>query len=368
MKIAVLGAGQLAAMMARAGHDLNIELCCLSPSIGDYTAANADVVKADYDDVEALDMLFTSTAVVTYEHEKVPVAPLEKYTAATNADSPLKPCLEALKISQDRLLEKRYLNNSDIQTAAFANISEPADLETATDITGLPAILKTRMGGYDGKGQVRIQSADELADAWATLGHSPCILEGMVSFSRELSIVSARNTSGQTIHYPLSENDHSDGILRVSQILLDDPLQSKAEAMMERLMTALDYIGVMTLELFDQDGTLIANEIAPRVHNSGHWSIEGANRSQFHNHLLAITDQPLEPIQTKPAAAMVNLIGSLPNLDSLEGLPNVAIHLYQKTARPGRKLGHITVTRDEEQSHSEFEAQLQKVVSLAAGS
>lgn len=367
MKIAVLGAGQLAAMMAKAGQDLDIKLCCLSPVIGDYAAANADIIQAEYDDSEALASLFASADVVTFEHEKVPVAPLKQYTATNNADSLLKPSLEALKNSQDRLLEKNYLNASDIPTAKFANITEPADLASATSITGLPAILKTRMGGYDGKGQVRIQSADELAGAWDELGNSPCILEGMVDFGRELSIVAARNTAGQIVYYPLSENDHSDGILRVSRIRLGDPLQEQAEAMMGRLMTKLDYIGVMTLELFDQNGTLIANEIAPRVHNSGHWSIEGANRSQFHNHLLAITGQPLEPIKTKPDAAMVNLIGSVPNLDSLKGLPNVAIHLYNKTARPGRKLGHITITLDEQQP-DDFEAVLQQVVTLVSDS
>lgn len=361
--VGVLGAGQLAAMLADAGRKLDLALICLCPAEPPTALHCAKLIRAEYDDRAANEQLLSQADVVTYEHEKLPTESLQRYEQA----GLLRPNLAALSITQDRLLEKRYLQNSQIQTAAYANIETRDDLGPAIKAVGETGILKTRVGGYDGRGQVRIQRAEQLAEAWQTLGQQPCILERLVSFERELSIIAARNAAGQMVYYPVSENQHEDGILKLAQVRLNDPLQQQAEAMIERLMVDLDYVGVMTLELFDSNGKLIANEIAPRVHNSGHWSIEGAAASQFENHLRAITGLPLVEPAVQQRAVMLNLIGNVPDEGALTVQPNMAVHRYGKAPRPGRKLGHITLVETAEtlardKTGASFEAQLDQLL------
>jgi 5-(carboxyamino)imidazole ribonucleotide synthase len=223
------------------------------------------------------------------------------------------------------------------------------DLRAAVYETKLPAVLKTRRLGYDGKGQVVLSDAADIDDAWRTLGGVPLILESFVPFVRELSVIAVRGADGSLATYPLVENTHSEGILRMSLAPargVSESMQQTAQSMAERVLEALDYVGVLTIELFEVDGRLLANEIAPRVHNSGHWTIEGAETSQFENHLRAILGLPLGSTAQRGASAMLNLIGAVPPLDRLAALPGAHVHLYGKDARPDRKLGHVTLCAD----------------------
>jgi 5-(carboxyamino)imidazole ribonucleotide synthase len=257
------------------------------------------------------------------------------------------PSSAALEVSQDRVAEKQALGSLGVATAPFHAVDSPADLSTAIDAIGLPAVLKTRRGGYDGKGQVVLQTPADAAAAWAGLGAVPCILEGFVPFDRELSILAVRGRDGDFACWPVVENHHRDGILRLTRPPtpgLDDALQARAVAAIHPLLDHLDYVGVACVELFEVRGELLANEIAPRVHNSGHWTIEGAETSQFENHLRAILGLPLGSTAARGVSAMVNCIGAMPNRDELLRVHGAHLHDYGKAPRPGRKLGHVTVT------------------------
>jgi 5-(carboxyamino)imidazole ribonucleotide synthase len=282
--------------------------------------------------------------VLTYEFENVPVA-------AVAALENVCPPPRALELSQDRLVEKRLLAELGIPTPRFG--------ESVAD-TGLPALAKTRRLGYDGKGQRLVRTADEAARAVEELG-GDVIFEELVEFRRELSILAVRSTRGETAFYPLVENEHAGGILRVSRAPAAGAPQAEAEGYAARLLDRLGYAGVLALELFETaDGGLLANELAPRVHNSGHWTIEGAVTSQFENHLRAILGLPLGPTAALPGgAAMVNLIGDAPPLERLLAVPGAHVHLYGKAPRPGRKLGHVTLV-------GEAPASLQQLRELAA--
>ncbi|HEY5171462.1 MAG TPA: ATP-grasp domain-containing protein, partial [Acidimicrobiia bacterium] len=252
-------------------------------------------------------------------------------------------------------------------TTPFRAVDSLADLHTAVDAIGLPAVLKTRRGGYDGKGQAVLGEADDLHGAWTQLGRVPCILEGFVSFDRELSIVAVRGRDGKVSCWPAVENHHRGGILRFTRAPapgLDDDLQAHAEASIRPLLDALDYVGVCCVELFDVRGDLLANEIAPRVHNSGHWTIEGAQTSQFENHLRAILGLPLGSTEALGPSAMVNCIGAMPDRDPLLRVPGAHLHDYGKPARPGRKLGHVTVIAPDVR---QLEARLASVRELCDG-
>jgi 5-(carboxyamino)imidazole ribonucleotide synthase len=296
-------------------------------------------VCAPYDDETALAQFVNTVDVCTYEFENVPSAALKKLAAQV----PVYPPLRALEVSQDRLIEKQYLADLGIRTAPYAAVDSEQDLRAAVTQLGLPAILKTRRFGYDGKGQFVLRSEEDVATAWKALGGSALILEGFVPFQREVSIIAARGRDGEAVFYPLSENVHRDGILFTSRALLDDELQKPAEVIVKRLLDALDYVGVLCLELFDVNGELVANEFAPRVHNSGHWTIEGSETSQFENHLRAVAGLPLGSTACVGFPAMVNIVGVHPDLPSLLKLPQVHVHYYAKTEKPARKLGHITV-------------------------
>jgi 5-(carboxyamino)imidazole ribonucleotide synthase len=256
------------------------------------------------------------------------------------------PGAKAIEKSQDRWLEKSMFKALDIATVPFANITSEAELNTAWQSFDHNAVLKTRRFGYDGKGQMRLKHADDITKAWAVLGQMPLILEGFLAFDFEVSLIGARNVSGQTVFYPLIKNQHTDGILRLSTApFIDAALQAQAEQAMQKIFAALDYVGVLAFEFFVKDGQLYANEIAPRVHNSGHLTLEGANISQFHLHLLSVTKQLLPTPEFVAPTAMINLIGTLPKQeDVLAKVPAAHYYDYGKSPRLGRKLGHISVS------------------------
>jgi 5-(carboxyamino)imidazole ribonucleotide synthase len=264
---------------------------------------------------------------------------------------PVYPPALALETAQDRLAEKQLFERLAIPLPGYVAVTTLADLRAAVDRLGLPAILKTRRLGYDGKGQAVIRAGDDLAAVWESLGGAPCVLEQRISLRRELSVLAVRGRDGETAFYPLTENVHRDGILRTSIAPAPDTagqLQATAEGYARRILTALEYVGVLALELFvdDRDGRLLANEIAPRVHNSGHWTMEGAETSQFENHLRAVLGWPLGSTAARGHPAMVNLIGSAPSTDALLAIPGAHLHLYSKSPRPGRKIGHVNVAAE----------------------
>ncbi len=339
MIVGILGAGQLARMIALAGYPLGVDFIFLDPSAEACANKLGEHLLGDYDDPRLLAQLAERADVVTYEFENVPADVAEFLASHTQ----VHPAPKALAVAQDRLVEKTFFHDLGIPTPAYAAVDSFEGLEKAMAIIGWPAILKSRTLGYDGKGQSLLKSADDLKTAWELLAGAPAIVEAFVPFNREVSIIAARNVSGAIVFYPLSENVHRGGILRVSVCCGHDPMQQQAEIYISRLMQALDYVGVLALELFDIDGKLIANEFAPRVHNSGHWTIEGAQTSQFENHLRAILDWPLGNTAPVGKAAMVNFIGSLPGTEELLAIPNTHVHLYDKAPRKGRKVAHATV-------------------------
>lgn len=342
MRIGILGGGQLARMLALAGYPLGLRFTVFDPEPHVCAADVAEHVCGSYEDSALLQTFAKRVDVITYEFENVPSACLNMLSQ----HAPIYPSLQALTISQERLSEKNLFATLNIPTPKFAAIDAASDLASALAHVGYPAILKTRRMGYDGKGQLRINNAADLHDAWQRLGSVPLIAEAVVPFEREVSIIAARNRSGAMAYYDLSENVHQNGILHTATRQRHDPLQAKAESYVQALMTHLDYVGVLTLELFQVGETLIANEFAPRVHNSGHWTIEGACTSQFENHLRATLNLPLGATQATGYAAMVNFIGAMPPRDAILQL-NAHLHDYGKSPRPGRKLGHATIVSDD---------------------
>lgn len=358
MKIGILGGGQLARMIALAGYPLGLNFIVLDPDPNAGAGGLSEHLCGAYDDPALLAQLAEKADVVTYEFENVP-AHVAEYLASHTT---VYPPAGALAVAQDRLLEKNFFRNLGIGTAPFAAIDSLDDLQAAMPELGYPAILKSRRLGYDGKGQVVLKSDDDLEAAWQSMQGAPSIVEGFVNFRREVSIIAARRPSGEIAFYPLSENQHSGGILRVAKSCSDDTLQTEAEDYVRRLLEKLDYVGVIALELFDIDGHLLANEFAPRVHNSGHWTIEGSETSQFENHLRAILDLPLGDTQTLGSAAMVNFIGDVPSRERLLALTHAHLHLYDKSPRKGRKVGHATVRSDDA---TQFEHTLAELIQIA---
>jgi 5-(carboxyamino)imidazole ribonucleotide synthase len=358
MKIGILGGGQLARMIALAGYPLGLQFIVIDPDSNAGAAPLSQHLHGAYDDPNLLSQLAAEADVVTYEFENVP-AHVAEYLASHTT---VYPPANALAVAQDRLLEKNFFKQLNIGTAPYAAIDSLRDLQQAMPEIGYPAILKSRRLGYDGKGQVLIHSAQELAAAWEAMQGAAAIIEGFVPFQREVSIIAARNPSGQIVYYPLSENRHKGGILRVAQCRSQDPLQATAEAYVRDLLEKLEYVGVIALELFDVNGNLLANEFAPRVHNSGHWTIEGAETSQFENHLRAILDLPLGATTARGHAAMVNFIGGVAETKQLLQLTDSHLHLYDKLPRKGRKVAHATIRSDNAEV---FTDSLQQLVVLA---
>jgi 5-(carboxyamino)imidazole ribonucleotide synthase len=341
--VAVLGGGQLGRMLGLAGVAQGLRFRFLDPSPDAPAAAVGTLVTGALDSVVGLDEVARGASVVTYEWEGVP-ADSARHLARTHR---VAPGIRALEVSQDRAAEKALFQSLAIPTAAVANVDDRDTLDAAIGSIGLPAVLKTRRGGYDGKGQCVLRTAAEVEPAWARLGGVPLILESFVPFRRELSIVAVRATDGTTACWPVVENEHRDGILRVTRAPAPGctpALQTAAERHATAVLDALEFVGVGCVELFETDDALLANELAPRVHNSGHWTIEGAQTSQFENHLRAIVGWPLGSTAPVGVAAMVNCLGSMPDPAAVLAIAGAHLHDYGKAARPGRKVGHVTVT------------------------
>jgi 5-(carboxyamino)imidazole ribonucleotide synthase len=333
-------------MLGQAGLPLGVKTTFLEPGATPSASVVGEVLSAPYDDPEALADLASRCDVLTYEFENIPVEAVR----TVGGRVPVYPPPEALEAAQDRLHEKRFFRDNSIETAAFAQIDSVEDLVDAIDTIGLPAILKTRRMGYDGKGQLYLADPEQAAAAFTALGGVPCILEQVVPFDRELSILAVRGLDGRIVTWPLIENRHAGGILRWSIAPAPEriggvlqALQARADQIARRVLESLDYVGVLAIELFQVGDRLLANEMACRVHNSGHWTIEGSFTSQFENHLRAILGWPLGRTDVAFPCGCVNRLGRVPPITDLLAVPGARVHLYGKEPRPGRKLGHVTV-------------------------
>ena len=340
MTIGIVGGGQLGQMLALAGYPLGLDFLFLD-RIDDTPAAKvAPQLCGEFTDRRLLRELARRCEVITFDWENVSVESL----AALGRRTRIAPPLPALAASQDRLAEKRLFAKLGIPTTRHAAVDSRASLLRAVRRIGLPGVLKTRRLGYDGKGQAVLRRAADLDAALAALNGAPAIYEEFVPFDFEVSIIGARSSRGEIVSWPLNGNLHRDGILRVTRAPFGTPaLQRRAASHLRRMLTHFDYVGVLNIEFFVSRGRLLANETAPRVHNSGHWTIEGAATSQFENHLRAILGLPLGRTAARGHCAMVNLIGVMPAREALLAVPGVHLHDYAKAARPGRKLGHCTV-------------------------
>jgi 5-(carboxyamino)imidazole ribonucleotide synthase len=357
VKIGILGAGQLGRMLALAGTPLDFEFVFLDPAAEACAAPLGEHIHADYLDEKALAEFCSRIDVATYEFENVPAA----CAAFVAARKPLLPHPRALEVGQDRLSEKRLFDTLKIAVPPYAPVATRAELDAAVARIGFPCMLKTRRLGYDGKGQAVLRSSADVAVAWERLGRQPLLLEGFVAFEREISCIGVRGKAGDVAFYPVAENVHRDGILRTSIPRAGDPLQRAAEAATRAVMDELAYTGVLAFEFFVAGGKLLGNEIAPRVHNSGHWTIDGAVCSQFENHLRAVAGLPLGSTAMRGPSAMVNFIGSVPDLAQLARIPQLHVHLYGKAAKPARKLGHANLTAA---SEAELNAALERLSAL----
>src|SRR5579863_1046111 len=338
--IGCVGAGQLGRMLALAGYRLGLKFVLLDKSADAPGGQIGDIILGEFSDPQKIAELASKVDLITYDVENVPVEAL----ALIPKDKPFLPPVNVLAASQDRLSEKKLFNELKIPTTKFRTIDTMPELEEAIHAIGYPAVLKTRRLGYDGRGQRVIRGPAELGSAFNALAGVPLILEEFISFEREVSIIGVRNLEGETAFYPLAENTHRDGILRLSIAPYPDKrLQSLAQKYARRVMEHFSYAGVFTIEFFVRKGKLIANETAPRVHNSGHWTIEGAVTGQFENHMRAILGLPLGETWAVGYSAMVNFIGSMPPLEAVLQIPGAHYHDYSKEPRPGRKLGHATL-------------------------
>jgi 5-(carboxyamino)imidazole ribonucleotide synthase len=332
-------------MLALAAGKIGIKTRFFSDDPLSPAAAVAQFEQGDYLDEAALAAFAGSVDAVTYEFENVPARTAEVLAALR----PVRPGPRALAICQDRWLEKSFLRDLGIGTAPFANIERAADLAPAAAATGFPSVLKTRRMGYDGKGQRIVRTQSELAEAWRALKEAPCILEGFVAFTRELSVVAARGLDGATAAYDVVENQHEHHILKttIAPALLSADRAAGAAAVADRVLAALDYVGVIGVELFDTPDGLLVNELAPRVHNSGHWTMDACSVSQFEQHVRAVMGWPLGSPNRHSDAVMTNLLGSEALGWETRWLrPGQSLHLYGKTeAVAGRKMGHTTQIR-----------------------
>jgi len=341
--LGILGGGQLGRMLAMSAARLGIDVHIYAPEESSPAArVSAAFTCAAYDDAVALRGFAKSVDAVTTEFENVPAETCEILAKHV----PVRPHAKALEIAQDRVVEKSFLNDEEIGTAPWQAVDTAVDLDQAMGTIGIPAILKTRRFGYDGKGQVRIANASGAASALEGMNGAPCILEGMVTFEREISVIVARGLDGEIACFDPGENDHEDGILRRTTIpaSISDATREETLRIAQKIVEALDYIGVMGVEMFVlPDGELLVNEIAPRVHNTGHWTIEGCAINQFEQHVRAVCGWPLGSTERHSNALMENLLGS--EADDWKALASKAqgVHLYGKGAsRPGRKMGHVT--------------------------
>ncbi len=345
--IGILGGGQLGRMLAMAAARLGLKCQVFSP---EPESPAFDVVLngvcAEFADVERLEIFAADVDVITYEFENVPAAT----AMVLAARKPVLPAYKILETTQDRLIEKDFVARLGIGTAGYADVSSPDMLRAAIARIGLPAVIKTRRFGYDGKGQAIIREGDDIDRIWKELGTKSAILEAFVPFEREISVVAARSADGNVECYDVTENEHRDHILKISRAPADipEPLAAQARAIAEKIAIALDYVGVLAVEMFVvQNGKgahVLVNEIAPRVHNSGHWTLDGASISQFEQHIRAIAGWPLGKPVRHGRVTMTNLIGEdINDYERWLTVPGATVHLYGKgPARPGRKMGHVT--------------------------
>ncbi len=345
MRVGILGGGQLGMMLSQSGKPLGHTVVILDPSEQACAAKFSDHIATPFDDGEGLKKLADQSDVVTYEFENLPLASVEMIAGTTD----VFPSLQALKVTQDRLFEKEFCEKIGISCAPYVSVPDGSSLEEATKTVGFPCILKTRRLGYDGKGQVFLKTADDIPEAKELADKQECILEQCINFTKECSIICTRGKDGEVVTYPLTENTHQDGILRLSLAPADvnDETTKQAQDIAQKALEEFSYVGTLTVEMFIlEDGSIAVNEFAPRVHNSGHWTIEGVNASQFENHMRAITGMQLIRPVIQGYCAMVNIIGEAPDLSEIEHEDGVHVHMYGKSERPGRKIGHITIVSD----------------------
>lgn len=342
MILGILGGGQLGRMLALAAAPLGIHVRVWDPDPRCSAARAAEIYARPLDAAHVAGFA-DGLAACTYEFEHIPHAVVE---ALDRAGVPLSPGEAAFAAKHDRLREKELLTALGIATAPFAAVDDLAALRAAADRLSLPLVLKSRRGGYDGKGQAVARDAAGLAEALARAGGRDVLAEAFIPFAREVSLVAARGRDGAFAAFPLVENVHRDGILRLTTAPAPRPLQAEAEAAMRRLMDHLGYVGVLAIEFFELDGRLMVNEFAPRVHNSGHWTIEGAETSQFAQHVRAVCGLPLGSAAARGHSAMLNYVGREADRAAVLAVPGAQLHSYGKGERPRRKLGHITVRCD----------------------
>jgi 5-(carboxyamino)imidazole ribonucleotide synthase len=340
MTIGIVGAGQLGRMLALAGYPLGLDCLFLDPAKEAPGGQVAPQICGAFTDQKLLARLARESDVLTFDWENVSVESLRRLPRGTR----IYPPLQALAASQDRLSEKQLFERLKIPTTRWQAVATRRELKRAVETIGLPGVLKTRRLGYDGKGQAVVRNIVEVDAAWSQLGTQPLMYEEWIPFDAEVSIIGVRSRSGETAVYPLNGNVHAGGILRLTRAPFGTPrLGRLATSYLGRTLAHLRYVGVLTIEFFVHRGRLIANEMAPRVHNSGHWTIEGAVTSQFENHLRALLDLPLGSTQARGHSAMINLIGRMPPRAKLLAEPGLHWHDYGKAPRPGRKLGHCTL-------------------------
>lgn len=355
--LGILGGGQLGRMLAIAALQLGVRSRTFDPSSQACAKAASELIVGEYDDFSALDRFCTGATQCSYEFENVPLAAAE----FIQKRSLLAPGLEALKISQDRLFEKKFFSELGIPTVEYRAAETLGELSSEVNsmlATGA-VVVKTRRQGYDGKGQLTCRSSTDFESGSSSLGAGPWVIERRIDFRREISIIAARSKKGELAVYPLVQNVHGDGILRHSALASVTPAEIKqAHAYITAMLERLNYVGVITLELFDLGDKLIANEFAPRVHNSGHWTIECAQTSQFENHVRAVLGLPLGSTELVSDFQMFNLVGTFPTPEAVLNIPGAHLHLYGKSPRAGRKIGHITVSG---KSESELTARAQAI-------
>lgn len=341
VRLGIVGGGQLGLMLGGAARPLGVETWFLDPSADAPARVVGHLLTAAYDDAAALDRLAATCDAATYEFENVPASAAERLAGHV----PTAPSSRSLEVAQDRLAEKELFVELGIPTAAFA-VAEATSLHEAVSAVGLPVVVKRRRGGYDGKGQAVARSPDDVERAARDLGDAPLLVERHIDFVREVSILVVRARDGSTDTYDTVENEHEGGVLRTSVVgvSVDDATRRAAAEVGRRVAEHLGHVGVLAVELFDTGSGLLANELAPRVHNSGHWTIEGAETSQFENHVRAVLGWPLGTTGRLGPTAMVNCLGATPPPPAVLGIPGAHLHVYGKAARPRRKVGHVTVT------------------------
>jgi len=359
--IGVLGGGQLGRMLGLAGIPLGFRFAFLDPAEDACAGTVGELLTAGFDDAEAARQLAGRVDIATFDFENVPAATAR----AVEEVCPLLPGSDALAASQDRLVEKYLVTELGADVPAYQTVTSRIDLLEGIERLGYPAVLKTRRLGYDGKGQFILQEQEDLERAWQKLGEHKLVLEAFVPFEAECSLVAVRGSSGEVRSWPLTRNIHSNGILALSRPgVFDAGLQARALSLARQLLEHLDYIGVLTIEFFLRDGKLLINEFAPRVHNSGHWTIDGSSCSQFENHLRAIAGLPLGECDQTGPCVMFNWVGAMPDQAEALQIPGLHWHDYGKQARPGRKIGHATLTADDAEGLAD---RAQRLAELAGG-